>query len=148
MSKLNNKDLVASGVVVSPNLANPLDYFHPHAKIVDSLIFVSGLVASRDENGEILGTTKSETGEIKHDVIKQFESIMDSLRVILGDSDSQLSQVVDITVFLTNIERDFKEFNKSYGLYFSEILPTRTTVEVSRFPSNVCIELKVIARKN
>jgi len=111
-------------------------------------VYVSGLIAKRDANMKFVGTTVSIFRNTKHDVSEQLESIMESLGTILEESGSRLSNIVDVTVFLTNVERDFANFNRAYGTFFSEILPTRTTVEVSRLPSNVCIELKVIARKN
>ena len=74
--------------------------------------------------------------------------IVETLEQILRDADSDLSMVVDVTVFMSDIKRDFTRFNASYGTVFGNCLPSRTTVEVSRFPSEVCIELKVVAMRN
>jgi len=109
---------------------------------------VSGLIAKRNKEGVISGTSHEIDGTTTHDVSRQFDSIIESLEQILRDSESDLSQVIDVTVFLSDIKRDFKRFNASYGAVFGNSLPSRTSVEVSRFPSDVCIELKVVAMRN
>jgi len=109
---------------------------------------VSGLVAKRNESGNVSGTSRAPDGAITHDVMVQFGSIVETLEQILRDAYSDLSMVVDVTVFMSDIKRDFARFNASYGTVFGNCLPSRTTVEVSRFPSEVCIELKVVAMRN
>lgn len=122
--------------------------FHPHARVVGDFIYISGLIARLRDQSDIPGIVLDEDGKvISQDVVAQFKAIMLNLDSILKEAGSSLEKVVDITVFLTNIERDFKMFNDVYGEYFAEILPCRTTVEVSRFPSPVSIEIKVIAIK-
>ena len=54
--------------------------------------------------------------------------------------------MVDILVFLVDMDRDFELYNKVYASYFSEILPARTTVSVDALPTAIAIELKVVAR--
>lgn len=120
--------------------------FHPHARRVGGFIYVSGIIASKRELECIPGVQYGDNGEIiGHDVVVQFESTLENLLHVLDEAGSSLERVFDVTVFLTNIDRDFKKFNEIYGKYFSEIMPARTTVEVSRLPSPVCLELKVIA---
>ncbi len=120
--------------------------FHPHARRVGSFIYVSGIIATKKGLEQIPGVQYGENGQIiGQDVVKQFESTIENLRFVLDEAGSSLDRVFDVTVFLTNIDRDFKLFNEIYGKYFSDIMPSRTTVEVTRLPSPVCIELKVIA---
>ena len=122
--------------------------FHPHARVVGDFIYISGLIARLRDQSDIPGVLLDENGRvISQDVVAQFKAIMLNLDIILKEAGSSLEKVVDITVFMTNIEKDFKMFNDVYGEYFAEILPSRTTVEVSRFPSPVSIEIKVIAIK-
>ena len=135
-------------VIICKDLDDPRSFHHPHAVIAGQLIFVSGLVAKRDEVGNVSGTSHAPDGTITHDVMVQFGSIVETLKQILRDADSDLSMVVDVTVFMSDIKRDFTRFNASYGTVFGDCLPSRTTVEVSRFPSEVCIELKVVAMRN
>ena len=58
-----------------------------------------------------------------------------------------MSYVIDIMVFLTNIDRDFKKFNSIYGQYLEGYETTRTTVEVGALPTPICVEFKVVAKK-
>ena len=67
------------------------------------------------------------------------------MKTILEDAGSSLEKVVDVTVFLTNIGRDFAAYNRVYGEYFEKIQPTRTTVGVVALPGPISVELKVIA---
>jgi len=69
------------------------------------------------------------------------------VRAILEDAGSALDKVVDVTVFLTNIDRDFAAFNRVYAEYFETLQsrPTRTTVGVVALPVPISVELKVIA---
>jgi 2-aminomuconate deaminase len=123
--------------------------FHPHARIVGDFIYISGIIARKKDVKEIPGVTYDASGKaIEHDVAAQFDSIVENLKILLTEMNSSLENIFDITVFLTNIDRDFKKFNQTYGKHFGTIMPCRTTVEVTRFPSDVCIELKVIAITN
>ena len=69
------------------------------------------------------------------------------MKAILEDSGSSLEKVVDVTVFLTNIDRDFAAFNRVYGEFFEALpaRPTRTTVGVVALPVPISVELKIIA---
>ena len=64
---------------------------------------------------------------------------------VLEDAGSAWERIVDVTVFLTNLKEDFAAYNRVYAQYFAGNRPTRTTVEVSRLPTPIAIELKVIA---
>jgi 2-aminomuconate deaminase len=135
-----------STTIICKNLDNPISSFHPHAKKVGNLIFISGIIPKQKDQKLIPGCIYDERNNvIGHDVKTQFHATIQNLKSILIDSNSSFENVVDITVFLTDIKRDFKLFNEAYGEVFQNILPARTTVEVSRLPSPVCIELKVIA---
>jgi 2-aminomuconate deaminase len=63
----------------------------------------------------------------------------------LEASDSSWDQLVDVTVFLTNMKADFKTYNRIYAAYFKENQPCRTTVEINSLPTPIAIELKCIA---
>jgi 2-aminomuconate deaminase len=67
------------------------------------------------------------------------------VKLILESSGSRWENLVDVTVFLTNMKSDFKTFNKIYAEYFKENQPCRTTVEVNALPTPIAIELKCIA---
>ena len=69
----------------------------------------------------------------------------ENIKLILEEAGSSWKDIVDVTVFLTNMESDFEEYNKLYAEYFNEPFPTRTTIEVKSLPTPIAIELKVIA---
>ena len=71
--------------------------------------------------------------------------MFDNVRTIVEDAGSSWAQIVDVTVFLTNMDDDFKTYNKIYAEYFADNQPCRTTVEINRLPTPIAIELKCIA---
>ncbi|MFM7487160.1 MAG: RidA family protein, partial [Cytophagales bacterium] len=75
----------------------------------------------------------------------QCHSVFNNVKVILEASGSKWENLVDITVFLTNMKKDFAAFNKIYAEYFKENQPCRTTVEINALPTPIAIELKCIA---
>lgn len=120
--------------------------FHPHARQVGNFLFVSGIIPRTLGKELIPGVIYDDKGEIiDHDIDKQFVATLENLKHVLKAAGTTINNIVDVTVFLTNLERDFKKFNKIYGKYLGHINPARTTVQISKLPSPVCIELKVIA---
>ena len=67
------------------------------------------------------------------------------MRTIVEECGSSWSQIVDVTVFLTNMKDDFKTYNRIYAEYFADNQPCRTTIEIKSLPTPIAIELKVIA---
>ncbi len=88
-----------------------------------------------DEDGNILS----------YDIEKQARSVFENVRMILEDAGSSWEQLLDVTVFLTNMQDDFDTFNQIYGEYFKSNKPARTTVEITALPTPIAIELKCIA---
>jgi 2-aminomuconate deaminase len=85
---------------------------------------------------------------VEYDIESQTRSVMENVRAVLEASGSSWERIVDVTVFLTDMNRDFQSFNRVYAEYFSEDVrenPTRTTVEVGALPTPIAVELKVIA---
>ena len=74
--------------------------------------------------------------------------MFENVRLVLEDAGANWADIVDVTVFLTNMKSDFAIYNKLYAEYFAgegKPNPTRTTVEVNALPTPIAIELKVIA---
>lgn len=119
---------------------------YPHARRVGNLLFLSG-VGPRERGTKIIpGVSLDESGNIlSHDIEAQCRSVFQNVRYILEDAGSSWDQVVDVTVFLTNMKSDFPIYNKLYAEYFKDNQPCRTTVEISSLPTPIAIELKVIA---
>ena len=63
----------------------------------------------------------------------------------LEDAGASWNDLVDVTVFLTNMKDDFAKYNKIYAEYFKDNRPCRTTVEIHALPTPIAIELKCIA---
>ncbi len=119
---------------------------YPHAKRVGNLLFLSGVGPRKKGSKEIPGVTLSEKGEItSYDIETQCHSVFQNVKLILEASGSSWKNLVDVTVFLTNMKNDFPVFNKIYAEYFKENQPCRTTVEVNALPTPIAIELKCIA---
>lgn len=121
---------------------------YPHARRVGDLIFVSGMGPRRPGTKEIPGVHQNATGDVlSYSIEAQTRSTIENIRTVLEASGAALEDVVDVSVFLTNMKQDFLTFNRVYGEYFARIGPTRTTVEVLSLPTPIAVELKVIAHK-
>lgn len=119
---------------------------YPHARKVGNLLFLSGVGPRKKGSKEIPGVTLDEKGDIiSYNIEEQCHSVFQNVRFILEASGSRWENLVDVTVFLTNMKDDFKTFNKIYSEYFKENQPCRTTVEVNALPTPIAIELKCIA---
>jgi len=119
---------------------------YPHARRVGDFIFVSGMGPRRPGHSEIPGVYQDALGNvISYDIEKQVRATIENIRSVLEEAGASLEDVVDVSVFLTNMKRDFATFNRIYGEYFASIGPTRTTVEVLSLPTPIAVELKVVA---
>lgn len=119
---------------------------YPHARRVGNLLFLSGVGPRKRDSKEIPGVTLNENREIVHyDIALQCHSVFENVRLILEAAGAQWEDLIDVTVFLTNMKNDFATFNKIYAEYFKEAQPCRTTVEVNALPTPIAIELKCIA---
>jgi 2-aminomuconate deaminase len=119
---------------------------YPHARRVGNLLFLSGVGPRRRGSSDIPGVTLDADGSIlDHDIEAQCRSVFDNVRGILEEAGSDWSRLVDVTVFLTDMKRDFAIYNRVYAEYFRDNQPCRTTVEINALPTPIAIELKCIA---
>jgi 2-aminomuconate deaminase len=120
---------------------------YPHARRVGDLLFVSGMGPRQPTTDEIPGgPIRDSAGKpLPYDVEAQTRAVIENVRRVLEAAGSKLEDVVDVSVFLIDMDRDFKTFNRVYGEYFASIGPTRTTVAVSALPTPIAVELKCIA---
>ncbi len=119
---------------------------YPHARKVGNLLFLSGVGPRERGTKKIPGVELNEDGTItSYDIEKQCHSVFNNVKTILEDSGSSWDNVVDVTVFLTNMKDDFKIYNRLYAEYFKDNQPCRTTLEINCLPTPIGIELKVIA---
>ncbi len=119
---------------------------YPHARRVGDLLFLSGIGPREKGVSAIPGVTLDEDGDIaSYDIEAQCHSVFRNVRYILEDAGSSWENLIDVTVFLINMQDDFPIFNRIYAEYFKDNQPSRTTVEVSRLPTKIAVEVKCIA---
>ncbi len=129
----------------SSKAAEPVGLY-PHAKRVGNLLFLSGIGPRERGSKNIPGVILDEQKNVVYyDIEKQIHSVFQNVKYVLQEAGSDLSKVVDVTVFLTNMKDDFPIFNKIWAEYFKDNPPCRTTIEVNCLPTPIAIELKVIA---
>jgi 2-aminomuconate deaminase len=133
------------GKLISSRAPEPVGLY-PHARRVGNLLFLSGVGPREKGTKKIPGVELNDKGElVSYDIEAQCRSVFQNVRYILEDAGSSWERIVDVTVFLTNMKKDFAVYNKLYAEYFAENQPCRTTVEINALPTLIAIELKVIA---
>ena len=137
-----------SRFIESPRAPEPVGAF-PHAKRVGNLLFLSGIGPRVRGSKEIPGVTLDSAGNLaSYDIEKQCRAVFENVRLVLEDAGANWNDIVDVTVFLTNMKKDFPIYNRLYAEHFAGECnpnPTRTTIEVTALPTPIAIELKVIA---
>ena len=119
---------------------------YPHAKRVGDLLFLSGIGPRDAETDSIPGLQQSASGNfLAFDFEAQCHSVFKNVRAVLEASGARWEDLVDVTVFLVDMKRDFHTYNKIYAAYFKENQPCRTTVSINALPTPIAIELKCIA---
>ena len=119
---------------------------YPHAKRVGNLLFLSGVGPRERGTKKIPGVELNEHGEIiSYNIEAQCRSVFNNIKLILEASGSNWNNIIDVTVFLTNMKDDFPIYNKLWAEYFAENPPCRTTIEINCLPTPIAIELKVLA---
>lgn len=132
-------------IIMADSAAKPLGAY-PHARKVGNLLFLSGIGSRNAEDNSIPGLELDNDGNIiKYDIEAETRQCFANVKAVLEASGSSWDKIVDVTVFLTNMKKDFTVYNKIYGEFFKEVQACRTTVEVKSLPTPICIELKVVA---
>ncbi len=135
----------------STKAAEPVGAY-PHARRVGNLLFLSGQGPRRRGSKDIPGVTLDAAGKVvTYDIEAQVRACFENVRVVLEEAGSAWEKIVDVLVFLTDMQRDFTTYNRVYAEYFpaGPNQPTRTTVEVGALPTAgnapINFEVKVIA---
>lgn len=132
-------------VINTSKAAKPLGAY-PHARKVGNLLFLSGIGPRSAEDNSIPGLKLNEKGEImEYDIAAECRAVFANVKAVLEASGSAWEKMVDVTVYLTNMKKDFPVYNALYAEYFAGVEACRTTVEVNCLPTPIAIELKVIA---
>ena len=136
---------MSNSTISSDNAPEPVGLY-PHARKVGNLLFLSGVGPRKRGSKDIPGVTLDEHKKIvAYDIEQQCHSVFQNVRYILEAAGSKWENLVDVTVFLTNIKDDFATYNKIYAEYFKDNQPCRTTVEITALPTPIAIELKCMA---
>ena len=138
-----NGDVVHSDAAPAPVGA------YPHARHFGDLILLSGVGPRQSGSDTIPGGPRwGPDGRAgNYDIRAQTDACIDNVQHILESAGASLGDVVDITAFLVDMDRDFSGFNEVYGKRLGAIAPTRTTIEVGALPTPIAVELKVLAKR-
>jgi 2-aminomuconate deaminase len=122
---------------------------YPHARRVGDLLFLSGIGPRTPGNDKIPGNVFNPRGTlVAHDITAQTRQVFANVRAVLEAAGARWEDLVDVTVFLTDMEADFKGYNAVWAEYFPDpaAAPCRTTLGITALPTPIAIELKCIAR--
>jgi len=134
--------------VVSTDAAPKPVGAYPHARRVGDLLFLSGIGPRHPETDEVTGgpTRDTDGSALDYDVAVQTRQVIANVGAILAAAGASMNDVLDVTVFLTDMDRDFAAVNEVYREAFEPVQATRTTLAVSALPTPIAVEFKVIAK--
>jgi len=119
---------------------------YPHARRVGNLLFLSGVGSRTPDSNEIPGNVYDAEGRLlRYDIEAQCRQVFANVRAILEASGARWEDLVDVTVYLTDMEGDFATYNRVYAEHFAATQPCRTTLGVTALPTQIAIELKCVA---
>lgn len=136
-----------SDVIQATSAPKPVGSY-PHARRVGELLFLSGIGPRDPATNEIVGNEYFADGRVrKYDIAAQTHAVFANVRAVLEDSGASWEDLVDVTVYLTDMARDFKAYNAVWAEYFPNIdsAPCRTTLGITALPTPIAIELKCTA---
>jgi len=134
-----------SGGIESQRAPEPVGAY-PHARRVGNLLFLSGIGPRVRGSRDIPGVKLRADGSVEsYQIEAQCRSVFANVRAVLEEAGSSWESLVDVTVFMIDLRRDFAAYNRLWAEYFKEAQPCRTTVEVTALPTPIAIELKCIA---
>lgn len=133
-------DIVRAGSAPAPVGA------YPHARRVGGLLFLSGVGPRRPGDDDVPGNEYDADGRLlRYDIEAQCRQVFANVRAVLEAAGARWQDLVDVTVFLTDMERDFAAYNRLYAEHFAGIDACRTTVGIRALPTPIAIELKCVA---
>src|SRR5688572_29585582 len=142
---MNAKRQTPNDIITTDNASKPLGSY-PHARRVGNFLFLSGIGPRSPKDNSVPGLELDRDGNIlKYDIAAECHSVFANVKAVLEASGSKWDNIVDVTVFLTNMKKDFPAYNNVYGEYFKNVQACRTTIGVKSLPTPIAIELKVIA---
>ena len=121
---------------------------YPHARRVGGLLFLSGIGPRDAASDAIAGNEYFADGRVrKYDIQAQARAVFANVRAVLAASGGAWEDLVDVTVYLTDMDRDFKAYNQVWAEHFPDpaTAPCRTTLGITALPTPIAIELKCVA---
>ncbi|MCH2140958.1 MAG: RidA family protein [Phycisphaerales bacterium] len=122
---------------------------YPHAKRAGDFLYLSGVGPRSRGSKDIPGVTLDADGNVTAvDLEVQCRSCFDNVRAVLEDAGAEWNDLIDVLVFLVDMDRDFKTYNRIYAEYFAgegNPNPTRTTIEINCLPTPIAVEVKAVA---
>jgi 2-aminomuconate deaminase len=136
-----------SDVIRTDTAPRPVGLY-PHARRVGDLLFLSGIGPRDAASNAIVGNVHDAQGRlISYDIDAQTRAVFANVRSVLQASGARWEDLVDVTVYLTDMAHDFKAYNAVWAEYFPDIdtAPCRTTLGITALPTPIAIELKCVA---
>lgn len=119
---------------------------YPHARRVGDLLFLSGIGPRSPEDNSIPGNRYDVEGRlVEYDIAAQCRQVFANVRKVLEAAGARWEDLVDVTVYLTDMSRDFGIYNRIWAEHFTTVQPCRTTLGISALPTPIAIELKCTA---
>lgn len=119
---------------------------YPYTRRAGNLLFLSGVGPRQRGQPAIPGVELAADGSVRrYNFESQCRAVFQNVRYILEEAGADWADLVDVTVFLTNMKDDFATYNRLYAEYFASAQPCRTTLEINCLPTPIAIELKCIA---
>lgn len=119
---------------------------YPHARRAGNLLFLSGVGPRDPATNAIPGNVYDADGALAaYDIAAQCRQVFTNVRAVLEAAGARWEDLVDVTVFLTDMARDFATYNRIYAEYFTSAQPCRTTLGIAALPTPIAIELKCVA---
>ena len=148
MSGARDPQATTAGIGIRADTAPAPVGRYPHARRVGDLLLLSGIGPRTPGSDAIPGTTWAADGSLaSYDIDAQCRSVFANVRAVLEASGARWEDLVDVTVYLTDMARDFRAYNAVWAEYFPDIdtAPCRTTLGITALPTPIAIELKCIA---
>lgn len=119
---------------------------YPHARRVGNLLFLSGVGPRQPSDNAIPGNVYDAHGAlVAYDIQAQCRQVFANVRAVLEASGARWENLVDVTVYLTDMARDFPSYNRLYAEHFAGVDAARTTLGITALPTPIAIELKCVA---
>jgi 2-aminomuconate deaminase len=134
-----------SDAIHASNAPKPVGAY-PHARRAGNLLFLSGVGPRNPADNTIPGNVYDADGRLTaYDIEAQCRQVFANVRAVLEASGSKWEDLIDVTVYLTDMARDFAAYNRQYAEHFTTAQPCRTTLGITALPTPIAIELKCVA---